>query len=111
LFKHGNDYKSAAILLEITANNGHARSQVMLGKLYDSGKVATGWWGKPKIAFNWFKLVADQGDKESQYRVCKAYYSGHGINRSRSEAKKWCTRSVGQGYSRAEKILRKIDNF
>jgi hypothetical protein len=26
-------------------------------------------------------------------------------------AKKWCTRSAGQGYSRAERILRRIDNF
>ena len=109
LLKHGNDDKSAIELLEITASNGHAKSQVKLGKLYDSGKV-TGW-GKSKIAFKWFKLAADQGDKEGQYRMCKAYYNGHGVNRSWAEAKKWCTRSVGQGYSRAEKILRKIDNF
>ena len=59
----------------------------MLGKLYDSGKAATGWWGKPKIAFNWFKLAADQGDKEGQFRVCKAYYRGHGVTRNMSEAK------------------------
>ena len=109
LLKYGNDDKSAVELLEVAASGGHAKSQVKLGKLYDSGK-ATGW-GKPKIAFKWFKLAADQGDKEGQYRVCKAYYSGHGVNRNRSEAKKWCTRSIGQGYSRAEKILRKIDNF
>jgi tetratricopeptide (TPR) repeat protein len=109
LLKYGNDDKSAVELLEVAASGGHAKSQVKLGKLYDSGK-ATGW-GKPKIAFKWFKLAADQGDKEGQYRVCKAYYSGHGVNRNRSEAKKWCTRSAGQGYSRAEKILRKIDNF
>jgi len=62
LLKHGNDDKSAVELLEIAASNGHAKSQVKLGKLYDSGK-ATGW-GKPKIAFKWFKLAADQGDKE-----------------------------------------------
>jgi TPR repeat protein len=109
LLKHGNDDKSAVELLEIAASNGHAKSQVKLGKLYDSGK-ATGW-GKPKIAFKWFKLAADQGDKEGQYRVCKAYYSGHGATRNWAEAKKWCTRSIGQGYSRSEKILRKIDNF
>jgi hypothetical protein len=109
LLKHGNDDKSAVELLEIAASNGHAKSQVKLGKLYDSG-IATGW-GKPKIAFKWFKLAADQGDKEGQYRVCKAYYSGHGATRNWAEAKKWCTRSIGQGYSRSEKILRKIDNF
>jgi hypothetical protein len=109
LLKHGDDDKSAVELLEVAASGGHAKSQVKLGKLYDSGK-ADGW-GKPKIAFKWFKLAADQGDKEGQYRVCNAYYSGHGVNRNRSEAKKWCIRSAGQGYSRAEKILRRIDNF
>jgi TPR repeat protein len=109
LLKYGDDDKSAVELLEIVASNGHVKSQVKLGKLYDSGKV-TGW-GKSKIAFKWFKLAADQGDKEGQYRVCKAYYSGHGVTRNWAEAKKWCTRSIGQGYSRAEKILRKIDNF
>ncbi len=109
LLKYGDDDKSATELLEVSANNGHAKSQIKLGKLYDNGK-ATGW-GKPKIAFKWFMLAANQGDKEGQYRVCKAYYKGHGVGRSSSEAKKWCTRSVGQGYSKAEKILRKIDNF
>jgi tetratricopeptide (TPR) repeat protein len=109
LLKHGNDDKSAIDLLEIAANKGHAKSQVKLGKLYDSGKAIG--WGKPKIAFKWFKLAADQGNKEGQYRVCKAYYKGHGISRSFSEAKKWCKRAAGQGYSRAEGILRKIDNF
>ena len=109
LLKYGDDDKSAVELLETAASNGHAKSQVKLGKLYDSG-IATGW-GKPKIAFKWFKLAADQGNKEGQYRVCKAYYSGRGVTYNSSEAKKWCTRSVGQGYSRANKILRKIDNF
>lgn len=56
-------------------------------------------------------LAAEQGDKEGQYRVCKAYSSGHGVNRNRSEAKKWCTRSAGQGYFKAEKFLGKIDRF
>ena len=109
LLKHGNDDKSAVELLEIAASNGHAKSQVKLGKLYDSGK-ATGW-GKPKIAFKWFKLAADQGDKEGQYRVCKAYYSSRGVTRNWTEAKKWCTRSIGQGYSKAQRLLEKIDNF
>ena len=49
LLKHGDDDKGAVELLEIAASNGHAKSQVKLGKLYDSG-IATGW-GKPKIAF------------------------------------------------------------
>lgn len=109
LLKYGDDDKSAIELLEIAANNGHAKSQVKLGKLYDNGK-ATGW-GKPKIAFKWFKLAADQGDKEGQYRVCKAYYNGRGIDRSSAKAKIWCQRAAGQGYNRAEKILGKINNF
>jgi TPR repeat protein len=109
LLKRGDDDKSAIELLEIAASGGHAKSQVKLGKLYDSGK-ATGW-GKSKIAFKWFMLAAEQGDKEGQYRVCKAYSSGHGVNRNRSEAKKWCTRSAGQGYFKAEKFLGKIDRF
>jgi len=109
MLKYGDDDKSAVELLETAANNGHAKSQVKLGKLYDNG-MATGW-GKPKIAFKWFMLAAQQGDKQGQYRVCKAYYKGHGVTRNRSEAKKWCTRSIGQGYSKAQRLLEKIDNF
>jgi TPR repeat protein len=45
-----------------------------------------------------FKLLADRGDKESQYLLGLLYEEGQGLARDDVEAAYWYARSAGQGF-------------
>ena len=52
-------------------------------------------------AVRWFKLAADQGDADGQFRLGVCYENGTGVAKDKQEAVQWYTRAADQGYADA----------
>ena len=63
-----------------------------------------------RYAHQWYLKSAKLGNKTGQYNVCLHLYKGTGVQRNIAEAKKWCKRSADQGFNKADKLLRKIND-
>ncbi|MCH5285388.1 MAG: sel1 repeat family protein [Akkermansiaceae bacterium] len=76
-----------------------------LGRCYEAGN------GVPQSdaeAARWYKLAADQGYAEAQYRLGLCYYHGKGVEANCSEAILWLKCAAAQGDSAAADFLRKL---
>ncbi len=62
------------------------RAQFFLGSLNDLGEGIEQNYAE---ALRWYRLAADQGDEESQYRIGMMYAEGRGVEQDYSEAAKW----------------------
>jgi len=67
------------------------RAQFFLGSLNDLGEGIEQNYAE---ALRWYRLAADQGDEESQYRIGMMYAEGRGVEQDLSEAAKWFRVSV-----------------
>ena len=57
-----------------------------------------------KMAFEYYKLVAEQGDAFAQFKLGKFYHEGY-VEKNYSEAVKWYRKSAEQGHARAQNNL------
>ena len=77
-----------------SAEQGDAKSQFKLGKIYSLGK------GVPRDyaeAVRWYRKAADQGDAHAQYALGFMYYNGQGVPRDYAEAVRWFRKAADQG--------------
>ena len=75
------------------AEQGHARAQFKLAKIYYSGD------GVPKDAVEavkWWRLAAQLGHPTAQYNLGVMYFTGQGITKDFSEASKWFRKASEQ---------------
>ena len=102
-----DDVDESVKWLKKSANNGNAAAQNNLGVMYKLGHI--GGWGNPDEALKWYMMAAEGGNKVGQYNVCAIYYNkgAHKYN----EAKIWCERAKNQGYSKASRLLDKMDSW
>jgi len=73
--------------------DGRPASQFFLATMYYEGK------GVPrdrKIAADWFRKAAEQGDVNAQYRLGVMYLKGDGVPQDKKEASSWLRKAAGQ---------------
>ena len=85
-----------------SAEQGDAKSQFKLGKIYSLGK------GVPRDyaeAVRWYRKAADQGDAHAQYALGFMYYNGQGVPHDDAEAVRWYRKAADQGDANAQYAL------
>jgi TPR repeat protein len=88
------EYKRAEKFFSAAAEKGFAKSQFMLGLMYDTGQ------GVPKNAVkavHWYKKAAEQGRADAQWMLGTMYADGNGVAKNSMEAVKWYEKSAVQG--------------
>ena len=81
------------------AEQGHAKAQVGLGRMYYKGD------GVPKSykkAVKWYTKAAQQGNSKAQYDLGTVYSEGEGVLTDHKAAVKWYTKAAQQGHSYAQ---------
>ncbi|MCL2644011.1 MAG: hypothetical protein FWD51_00955 [Betaproteobacteria bacterium] len=84
------------------AEEGDARAQFDLGRLYVEGK------GVPRNdaeAVKWFRKAAEQGNALAQSNLGWMYIKGFGVARNNVEAAKWYRKAAEQGVPDAQNML------
>lgn len=76
------------------AEQGDARAQNEIGKMYSSGQ---GVAKDERLAFMWWKRAADQGYARAQYNVGLSFQQGHGVAKDPKEAASWYRKAADQG--------------
>ncbi len=92
------DYAAALRELRTLAEQGHAKAQNYLGKMYDKG------YGVPQHyaeALKWYRLAAKQGNANAQYNLGNVYGLGHGVPKDYVQAHMWLNLAAAQGFRRA----------
>ncbi len=81
------DYAEAIKWYHKAAEQGHARAQHNLGRMYDAGE------GMPQDyaeAVKWYGKAAEQGHAGAQNNLCLKYVDGKGVQQDYVQAYKWC---------------------
>lgn len=96
------DFAKAAKWSRLAAEQGHAASQSILGRMYYDGD------GLPldyAEAAKWFRLAAEQGSAYGQYRLGMMYYHGAGVPQDYAEAERRLRLAAKQGNTAAQHWL------
>jgi TPR repeat protein len=96
------DYKTAMAAWAPLAEEGHSRSQVMLGYAYKNGM---GVVKNNKTSFRWYAKAAAQGDSYAQFKVGSAYTNGEVVLGNNQTAAKWFNLAAKQGFGNAQYML------
>ena len=96
------DYKTAMAVWGPLGEEGHSRSQVMLGYAYKNGM---GVVKNNKTSFKWYAKAAAQGDSYAQFKVGSAYSNGEVVTRNSQTAVKWFNLAAKQGFGNAQYML------
>jgi len=97
-FEKGN-YEKALEIVRPLAENGDARAQSMLARMYYRGR------GVPQDhveAVKWFRRAADQGDAVAQFNLGVMYSEGQSVPQDNAEAEKWYRLAADQGNPQAQ---------
>lgn len=89
------------------AESGDSASQRKIGWLYSSGTWVP---VNKREAVSWYKKAAIQGDLDAQIALGWIYHTGDGIPADPAEAKIWYRKAADQGSSKAEGLLKTIEN-
>jgi TPR repeat protein len=93
------DYKTALKLAQPLADEGDARGQSLLGRLYYRGR------GVPRddrTALQWFRRAADQGDTSARFYLGVIYSEGEGVPQDYAEAAQWFRLAAEKGDPQAQ---------
>ena len=96
------DYTTALKELQVSAQQGHASSQFVLGSMYINGQ------GVPqddREAIVWFRKAAEQGNAEAQYQLGGMYLRGESIPQSYIEAANWFRKAAEQNNAKSQLLL------
>lgn len=85
------------------AKSGNAKSQLLLGSLYEEGKG--GMQQDYLKAAKWYRKAADQGYSQAQYNLGLLYEDGNGMGQDYYEASQWYKRASKNGFSEAQNNL------
>ncbi len=98
--------RSALVLLERAAEQGHPQAQARMGEAYAEGlgvERDTLW------AARWFGKAARQGVAASQARLGHAFASGEGVPRDPLQAVAWYRAAADQGHAGAGEALQALE--
>ena len=101
------DYKTAYKLLLPFAEQGYpyADAQLFLGILYNNGK---GVLQDYKEAEKWFRLAAEQGNRQAYLFLGEMYEDGRGVPQSYKEAVRLYRLSAEKGYASAQNFMSRM---
>ena len=88
------DYKEAVMFFHLSAEQGDALAQLLLGLMYDEGK------GVPKDykeVVRLFGLAAEQGHAKAQYNLGLMYEDGQGVPQDYVLAHMWFNLAAANG--------------
>ena len=88
-----------------SAEMGYAPAQVVMGYLYETGRVTT---ADPREAFEWYKKAAQQDDPLAQWLAGRLIYAGAVPGRDLNQAIGFLQRSVDHGDPFGEYLLGRI---
>lgn len=97
-----HDCQHARQLLTQLAQKGHAKSEVLLGMMYEKG---AGVKQDLKQAEQWFKKAAVQNDAEGQTLLGMLMLKGPNLHKRHDEAVRWLHLAADRGSDKAKKFL------
>jgi TPR repeat protein len=85
--------------LKRAAELGDAISQAILGDIFSNGELM-----KPDYqqAANYYKMAADQGQRDGEFGLAVRYVTGQGMPLDRAEAQRWFKAAAEQGHADAQ---------
>ena len=119
------DFAEAAKWYEKAADQGYANAQEELGGMYEFGlgvptdyAEAEKWFAKAQdyfsiakmydnvarnrpLAAKWYRRLADQGNKDAEFRLGEMYRNGTGVPLDYASAHMWFNLAAGSGHLRA----------
>lgn len=99
------DYHTAFELWKPLAEQGDAKAQYNLAKMYDQGK---GVKQDYQQAAKWSQKAAEQGYAEAQFILGTMYYQGEGVKRNHKQAKIWFGKACDNRNQSACDFLKKL---
>ena len=103
---NAENYSGAYLLLRQEAADGNARSQFLLGVMSDNGLGPIAL--DPREAARWYRIAAERGSVEAQFRLASAHFVGRGVAKDKSEAVHWLERAAEQGFTPAMRSLAEL---
>ena len=100
-YKRG-DYGAAIRLYRALADQGDARAQNSLGRMYLRGQGASRDY---REAMKWFRRAAALGSADAQFNLGDIYLREYGVKQDLIEAARWYTRAAEQGHVGAQFTL------
>ena len=88
------NYDKAADIWHPLAQQGHAKAQYWLGKMYDFGEGIPQDYAE---AVKWYRRAAEQGIAEAQNNLGYMYGNGHGVPQNYVLAHMWFNLAAAQG--------------
>lgn len=89
-----SDYKKAKELFSLSAEKGNRNAMEILAYMYLNGQ---GTLENRKLAYSWYKKLADAGSAEGQRRLGDAYNFGDTVTADDKKAAYWYTKAAKQG--------------
>ena len=77
------DYTTAMRLVRPLADQGNAKAQEMVGRMYEQGQGVAQNYGE---VFKWYRLAANQGNADAQFSLGEMYRTGQGVAQNDAEA-------------------------
>jgi hypothetical protein len=97
-FEKGSYEKTLKIVRPL-AENGDARAQSLLARMYYRGRAVR---QDHVEALKWFRLAAEQGEAIAQFNLGVMYSEGDSVPQDKAEAEKWYRRAADQGHPQAQ---------
>jgi uncharacterized protein len=97
-YENGN-YRKVLQVARPLAEQGDARAQFLLGRLFSRGQGLPLDEGE---AVKWFRRAADQGNSEAQFVLGNMYARGKGVPQDNAEAAKWYRAAADRGDPQAQ---------
>ena len=89
------EYKGAMeIYLSVVDESGSVEAMYNIANMYYLGQ---GVLKDYKIAYNWYKRAADEGDALSMYNISLLYERGEGVDQDAGDSFDWCQRAAKSG--------------
>lgn len=100
------DYSKAMEIWKPLAEQGDARAQYRLGRMYEKSKGVS---RDLRTAAKWYLEAAHIGNADAQYRLAVAYaYGLGGLDWDETRALMWLCRAAAQGQKKAQKALAEV---
>lgn len=96
------DYAKARRLWLPMAEDGDARAQYAIGRLYEKGRGVDRDFA---TAAEWYRKAAERGHADSEYRLAVGYATGLGVRKDEVAALSWLRKAADHGQKRAQKTL------
>jgi TPR repeat protein len=92
-------YEKALEIVRPLAENGDARAQSLLARMYYRGRAVR---QDHVEALKWFRRAAEQGDATAQFNLGVMYSEGDSVPQDKTEAQRWYRRAADQGNPQAQ---------